>query len=141
MGKEVMDFGGGASPVEKNRRKQQGILVVDDEPGVLRYTQKTLQRFGYKVFVASNGFDAVTLFKKHTDEIDTVLLDVSMPKKNGVETYHELVSIDPKISVVFMSGYAGNHLDDLNRLESFQGFIAKPFTPLDLIEKLKAIKS
>ena len=82
------------------------ILVVDDEEKVLKTTAQMIERIGYSVLTVTNGRDAVSLFQKRNKSIDLVILDIVMPKLNGIETFHMLQSIDKDVRVLFASGYS-----------------------------------
>lgn len=113
------------------------ILVADDDEGIRRMTRAALERFGYKVFLAENGEEAVTLFQQHKDEIGVVLLDWAMPVMNGDEALRCILAENPCAKVVMSSGYAES--ERLGPVQS-QGpveFIQKPYTTVQLVEKLR----
>jgi len=69
------------------------ILAVDDEEPVREIARQIIERCGFKVLTAANGRDAAELFRKHSQEIVCVFLDLTMPHMDGEETFHELVRI------------------------------------------------
>lgn len=104
-----------------------GALVVDDDDIVRVVVQLGLERNGFEVWAASNGRDAVNLYREHQDRIAVVLLDVCMPEMDGPQTLQALQELNPNVLACFMSGNLGNHqLEDLKRLGA-ACFIAKPF--------------
>src|SRR5579871_1769853 len=78
------------------------ILVVDDEPGMLRYMRTILEVDSYNVETASSGSDAVMRIQKGPAP-DLVLLDLVMPGIDGLQTLEQLRQIDPKLKVVMLS--------------------------------------
>jgi PAS domain S-box-containing protein len=103
------------------------VLVVDDEEAVRGFVRRMLQPAGYPVLTASDGEEAVRVYREHRHEIACVLLDLTMPKLSGVETFLELRKVCPEVRVVLTSGYS-----EENALEQFAGlglagFIQKPF--------------
>ena len=110
------------------------LLVVDDEPYVLKSVSDALKDLGYDVISASGGYEAVALFEKDKDRIDGVLLDMVMPDLNGRQVLTRLKEIKPSIKVVLSSGYSLNGLGSDSRHLPGDGFIQKPFQ----IEQLAA---
>ncbi len=112
------------------------VLVVDDEPVVLKMAESTLRRYGYKVLVAANGREAVDLFRPCPEEIGLVLLDMTMPVLSGEETLRELRAIRPQVRVIVSSGY--NEIEALRRFgDGVAGFLQKPYRAATLAEKVK----
>lgn len=108
------------------------ILVVDDEPEVREVCREYVQHLGFKVMTAADGWEAVQLFRKHSDEIVCVLLDMMMPILDGLGTYQEFKKQRTDIPVILCSGY--NAIEATRRFSSqgLAGFIQKPFRLQDL---------
>ncbi len=103
------------------------ILVVDDEPLVLRMTAQVLSQSGYDVMTASSGDAAVELFRASSARVRAVVLDMVMPGMDGKATYLALRSVDPDVRVLLTTGYALNH-DAQGILDlGVRGFVSKPF--------------
>lgn len=79
------------------------ILLVDDDPDVVRSLRTTLTKAGYEVVPASNGAEAVRLWRELNGG-DLVLLDMFMPEKDGLETIIELRTHSPDVPIIAMSG-------------------------------------
>ena len=86
------------------RRQAETIFLVDDEPSFLAIISRTLNRSNYKVITASNGQDALELYKKHGQGISLVILDLMMPVMGGRECLQALRNMDPKVRVLVASG-------------------------------------
>jgi len=103
------------------------ILVVDDAAMIRALSQEILELSGYRVLTADSGAAALALFQEHHREIGCVLLDLSMPGMDGLQTFEALQQIKPGTKVLLVSGY---HPDTL-RLQygdkGFRGFLKKPF--------------
>ncbi len=115
------------------------ILFVDDEPDMLELGGYTLKQMGYALFTASDGFEALEIYRAHHAEIDCVLLDLSMPRMDGVETLLELRRINPAVRVILVSGYAEQELQ-----ERFDGlevgtFMEKPYNSRKLAAALEQV--
>ena len=104
------------------------ILVVEDEDNVRHLTERQLRRTGYKVLSAANGGEALLLCEQHDGPIDLLLTDVVMPRMNGRVLAERLQLIQPKMKVLFMSGYSGETLVQRGTLEAESPILTKPFT-------------
>jgi CheY-like chemotaxis protein len=104
------------------------ILLVDDEPGVRETASKLLARLGFQVLCAADGQQAIALFRGQAPRISGVILDLTMPHLDGVQTLAELRRIRSDIPVIISSGYSEQ--DVLQRFAGMQlsGFISKPYT-------------
>jgi two-component system, cell cycle sensor histidine kinase and response regulator CckA len=81
------------------------ILVVDDEPAILRLIELVLEQGGFRVLSAENGFDALRVSESHRGEIDLLVSDVRMPGMDGPTLAKKLLEADPDLPVLFISGY------------------------------------
>ena len=113
------------------------ILVVDDEPSVLKVVRRMMEKFGYSVMTASDGREGLETFKKKSNEIILVLLDMTMPHLSGEELFREIKKIRKDVPVILTSGF--NEQDATNRFagKGLAGFIQKPFQLAKLAEKIR----
>jgi PAS domain S-box-containing protein len=129
--------------IEENESKlikgEETILLVDDEEYVRDVSIRQLERLGYKAFTASDGIEAVDIYKKKKKKIDLVLLDMVMPNLAGRETFRELKNINPKIKVVLISGFSQNDKATEILKEGALAFIQKPFKLYDLSKVLAGV--
>ena len=114
------------------------VLLVDDEEMVRRIANAALDQLGYRVIEASNGVEAVDLFRRRRYDIDLVILDLTMPLMTGEETLRKLRAIDPDVTVILSSGF--NETDATRHFEGrgLAGFLQKPYTLTRLSERLQA---
>jgi len=126
-------------PVQTTVRGHETILLVEDEPAILKMTTIMLERHGYTVLKASTPGEAIRLAREHIGRIDLLLTDVIMPKMNGRDLAENLVSIHPDIKRLFMSGYTANVITKHGVLNEGEHFIQKPFTMNDLGMKLHEV--
>jgi len=115
------ETGDGESPVSGT------VLVADDEEGVLTIARRLLERIGLSVICASDGQEAVDIYRERCGEIDCVILDLAMPRMDGHEAYRELCGIRPDVRVVISSGYGCQDIEDRFTDASLEGFIQKPY--------------
>lgn len=116
------------------------ILVMDDEDSIRLVICEILNRIGHEVVVASNGIDAVELYKEAKEmgrPYDVVILDLTIPlSPGGKEAIQKLKAIDPEVKAIASSGYS-KHAVMVNFEEyGFKGAIAKPYKVEDLIDVL-----
>jgi|GEM_PF-3091715 len=108
------------------------ILVVDDERLVRHVAKKTLLKCGHEVLLASDGKEAIEIFKSRGNDIDLVLLDLTMPNMNGEEAFYKLKDIDKEIPILLASGFSESVIRERFTTQSPSDFLQKPFTPTDL---------
>ena len=115
------------------------ILLVDDEDMIIDVSRQLLEKLGYTVLAASNGREAIEIYKNHLNEISLVIIDMIMPDLNGGETYDELKKINPDIKVLLASGYSldGQAQNIIDR--GCNGFIQKPFNINKLSNKIRTV--
>jgi len=113
------------------------ILVVDDEESVRMLTTRMLETFEFHVITACNGREAVDKFVTHADAITAVLLDVTMPVMDGLESMEKIREIRADVPVLFMSGYMRE--GELRNLNAATDFLQKPFKLEELREKLRLL--
>lgn len=120
-----------APPINDRLSKQlhgnETILVVEDEPLVRSLATRVLEQYGYSVLVAENATEAVGVFDENRNSIDLLLTDVVMPGISGVELSVDLLKQEPRLQVVFMSGYVDNKLNLAGITNSPHPFLKKPF--------------
>jgi|LSQX01.2.fsa_nt_gb signal transduction histidine kinase/CheY-like chemotaxis protein len=113
------------------------ILLVDDEELVRKTTRRLLERFGYRVLVADNGQEGVSVYAERQREIDLVLLDMMMPVMDGATAFRNLRAMNPAVPVVFCSGYSRDETAGELLREPLVGFVQKPFSPGELTHQLQ----
>ncbi len=113
------------------------LLIVDDAPYVLKALRDTLGAHGYEVHQAVNGEEAVTMYRKVIP--DVVLMDILMPKMDGVSATRSILEYDPhaKIIVVTAVGKRGLEKDCIEA--GAKGFIMKPFKTKDLMNTINSL--
>ena len=106
--------------------KEKNILIVDDDEDLTNLYETFLKFDGYKVDAFTDPVDALSYFRK--DVYDLVLLDLKMPKMNGVELYKELQNIDPNLSYRFITAANKEYIETLktNNPDLEKNIIYKP---------------
>ena len=114
------------------------ILVVDDEEAVRSVAMAFLQEMGYRVLTASDGEEAVGIFRNSREPIDLVILDMVMPAMGGRECFRALKAIQPGLRAVLSTGYDFNAAVQGILEEGMRGFVQKPYQLLQLSEVVAA---
>lgn len=114
------------------------VLVIDDEEAVRSVIGRLLGRQGYRVLLASSGREGIRLFEEHASEIRLVVLDWHLPGDPGERTFDELLSREPKLRVVLVTG---DHDADLgaNARQYLACMLLKPFTTAELMLAVSAV--
>ena len=113
------------------------VLIVDDEPVVLRMAKAALERNGYDVVTAHDGASAVEILRSGT-EVGLVLLDLSMPGMSGRETLTRLRAVREDLRVVVSSGFSEAECRSLFQHDRISGFVQKPYKSSRLAQMVKA---
>lgn len=116
---------------------RQTILLVDDETGILETQREMLEDFDYTVLTASDGQDALDIMQQ--GEVDLVISDVRMPRKNGYEMLREMREGKIDSDIIFVTGYGtiGSAVECMNNGAS--DYIEKPFDIFKLRDKIAAV--
>lgn len=137
---EGLVVGAGIEPASAPGRLPRGkILVVDDDDGVQAVARAMLEAAGLEVLNAGGGDEGLELFKRHSEEISVVLLDMTMPRLGGDEVLEELRRVDPEACVILMSGYTEQRVRRLLGPAGPAGFLRKPFRSEELMLKLQQV--
>jgi PAS domain S-box-containing protein len=118
-------------------RGHETVLLVEDEPAILRLTKLLLERLGYSVLAACTPGEAIRLAREHPGEIHLLMTDVVMPEMNGRDLAKNLLRLYPSIRRLFMSGYTADVIASHGVLDEGVNFLQKPFTVEDLAAKLR----
>ena len=114
------------------------ILLVEDEDAVRMFSQRALSTKGYEVMAADSGDSALELLKENPDkQIDLVVTDVVMPGIDGPTMVSTIREDNPKLKIIFMSGYTEDKLKEY--MNDNVWFLPKPFTLQKLAEKVKEV--
>ncbi len=120
-------------------RGSGSVLVIDDEPAVRRVTRAVLERLGFDVLEAADGAIAVEIFMREREHIRLALLDLTMPRMDGEETFRRLRQLDPDVRIVLMSGYNSQNVTTQFAGKGLAGFMQKPFRADELAAQVRAV--
>lgn len=116
------------------------ILVVDDEAGQRSLMRNTLQTEGYTVLESSDYDEALAVHGSHRGHIDLLLVDLSLPGGNGYELSKAILSMEPDLKVLFVSGHAGAALCKFLGIDVTDlHFLKKPLVVPDLVNRVRSV--
>ncbi len=116
--------------------QERTVLLVDDDPGVRQVGVRMLRYLGFSVLTAADGQQALELVQAQGDDIDCVLLDLTMPRMGGEETFVKLRALRSNIPVILSSGYNEQDVVQHFYRGGLAGFIQKPYSLTKLREIL-----
>ncbi len=126
-----------ATPDQAESGAGRTVLVVDDDPSVRELVRAVLTGHGFRVLEAGDGDEGLEVIRLRGDDIDVVLLDLTMPRMDGVEAFRQLRLLRPALRVVLMSGYARENVLELFQAAPPNDFLDKPFLRAELLAVLR----
>lgn len=113
------------------------VMIVDDEPGVLRLAKTVLDRAGYEVVTAPDAEAAQKLCADYDGRIDVLLLDIILPGTPGLELAPALLAMRPDMKLLYMGGYPSELVVGSKRAGA--PFIQKPFDGNGLVARVNQL--
>ena len=115
------------------------ILLVDDEAPIREIARATLEAYRYIVITANDGAEAITLYAQNIEEIRVVLMDMSMPKMDGLSSIRVIRKINPNVKIIAVSGLTEKtrltKLADIN----VNSYLPKPYTAEKLLKTIHEV--
>jgi len=120
-----------------NDLKKYTVLVVDDDKNILNVYKDLLEVFFKKVYIAGDGKEGLTNFKKYNPDI--IITDYKMPKINGLEMAEDILKIDEKIPIILLTAFDDKYIlkDAINK--NIVSFIQKPIKKEELFEAFNKV--
>jgi two-component system, cell cycle sensor histidine kinase and response regulator CckA len=115
------------------------VLLVDDEEMVRVVAKRMLEHFGFSVLLASDGAEALEIFRARLGTISLVILDLTMPRMDGIETLAALRGLSGDAKFLLSSGYSEHEISKRFAGQGFSGFIEKPYRLSELGDKLRHV--
>jgi len=115
----------------------QTVLVVDDEPQIVRVLRGYLEQAGYRVAAAYNGEEA--LYAARHEKPDLVILDLQMPKMDGLEVTRRIRAEQPEIAILMLTA----RVEETDRIVGLElgadDYVTKPFSPREVVARVRAV--
>jgi two-component system, cell cycle sensor histidine kinase and response regulator CckA len=115
------------------------ILLIEDEYLLLKATRQLLKSFGYSIYVAANGEEALEVFARHRNEIDLVLTDIGLPKISGIDVFNRLKELDPSVKVILASGFFEPDIRFSLQRAGAKGFVQKPYLNDEVLRIIREV--
>ncbi len=117
------------------------VLIIDDDPSLVKATSRLLRSMGFDVLIATGGREAVEICRAGAKEISVVLLDLMLSGEFSTETLRQLRSFRPAIKVILTSGH--DKQESVSRFAGLRldGFLRKPFGYAELESTIRAVLS
>ncbi|HEY6953451.1 MAG TPA: PAS domain S-box protein, partial [Bacteroidota bacterium] len=113
------------------------ILIVEDEEPLLNVLSGLLTSKGYRVFAAHDGYEAVETYEEHHKDISVVVSDLGLPKMTGQDAFLRMKSVNPKVKVIFGTGYLDPDLKTELLNLGARGFLSKPYSQDELLKRIR----
>jgi two-component system cell cycle sensor histidine kinase/response regulator CckA len=126
-------------PSDRLFKGSETILLVDDEQALRDLGSRFLSEAGYRTLLAANGEEALEVYRARKDEIDLVIMDLSMPGMGGHKCLQEILAINPQAKVVIASGYSANGQAKVALESGAASYVAKPFRLIDLLVTVRDV--
>jgi len=117
------------------------VLIVEDEESIREILMDILQETGCRTFSVPSAEEALAEFQNFEKPIDLLITDVILPGRRGPEMAEEFTKVYPDMKIMFMSGYPTDSFHPGLISHGRTSFIAKPFTPAMILDKLRQIFS
>ncbi|MGD9669030.1 MAG: response regulator [Hyphomicrobiaceae bacterium] len=128
--------------IEPNTASNAGILVLfaEDEGRTAELIAEYLTSHGFEVLSASNGREALELYRNHRSEIDVVVLDINLPLMPGHEVARAIRKLDPQCSIIMSTGYLEKGVSDALEKDGITTVLKKPYPAEDLISQIARLR-
>jgi len=135
---KVPAFAEEAAPAAPVAGGSETILIVEDEPILRSMARDILEECGYRILEASSGKEALDVWNQRANEIDLLLTDMVMPDGiSGADLVEKLQTSQPRLKVVFTSGYTANEVNQKMLARTRASFLAKPYTHAELAKTVR----
>jgi two-component system, cell cycle sensor histidine kinase and response regulator CckA len=121
----------------QSSKKGATLLIVEDEASVRDLLNLALTGFGYKVLLAGDDKEALSLWKQHAKDISLLISDLTLPTMNGLELFYLLREQMPSLKVLFLSGHFGNTMHR-QIIQQKLAYLQKPFSLGELAAKVQS---
>ena len=124
---------------EESRGGNETILFVEDEALLYETSRLVLASKGYNVLYAKDGLEALEVYRKHFKEIHLVLTDMDMPKLGGEKLVKAFLDINPRLKIIFASGFVEPEVKARVFKLGAKEFLAKPYDPVAMLSKVREV--
>ena len=117
----------------------EGILVIDDEPSLLKTVTQIIERYGYKVVGQTSSREALNMFQSQPNRFDLVITDMAMPKIPGDRVAQEMFRLRPGMPIILCTGHSDRIDENKAKALGIKAFIMKPFSKNDMMKTIRKV--
>jgi CheY-like chemotaxis protein len=123
------------SPITGTER----VLVVDDDPEIVRLIDEMLSSWGFRVAGCTSGIEALEVFRARPYDYDIIVTNQTMPRMTGIELASKVKAIRPDIPLILMTGYCDKISAETYRSLGFEGYLVKPILAGQLTRMIRSL--
>jgi PAS domain S-box-containing protein len=128
-----------SDPSEPIQGGTERILLVDDEPAIVKMEQQVLERLGYDVSSWAGSMEALDGFKADPHKFDLIISDMTMPNMTGIQLSNEIKAIRPDIPVIICTGFSDQINQENSRELGIQGYVLKPVIQREIAKLIRDV--
>ncbi len=132
---ETIDEQEEASPCPR----REHVLLVDDEPAVVRMTKTMLERMGYRVTALTDSSEALKVFTGNPDSFDLIITDQTMPDMTGIALAKEVLAVDPDMPIILCTGYSETVSPERAKEAGIREFLMKPVAKKEMAQAIRSV--
>jgi PAS domain S-box-containing protein len=126
------------TPISR-RDTNNTVLLVDDEPMVIEVGEMMLEAIGFDIVTAKDGIEALEQLRRYQSQIALIILDLTMPRMDGFEAFHEITRTAPEIPIIIASGYTRGQVRQQFREHEPAAYLKKPFRVDQLADTIRQV--
>ena len=137
---DPVPVGEGSDALAPPKGGNETVLIAEDDAEIRSIFGSLLSEYGYRVILAEDGESAVEKFRSNEGKIKLLILDIVMPKMNGVEVNAEIRKLQPSgVTTLYSTGYAKDIIQRRGELAASEDIIIKPVRPMELLRKVREL--
>ena len=117
----------------------ESVLLVDDEPGIIKMGSRMLESLGYQVTARTSSIEALELFRHEPKRFELVITDMTMPNMTGDRFAQEVMKIEPDMPVILCTGYSNQITESKAKDMGIKAFVMKPLVKRDLSDIVRQV--
>jgi DNA-binding NtrC family response regulator len=125
----------------QNPNVSRSVLIIDDEELIRNLARDVLEMHGFHILCAENGVEGIAVYKANKDTIACIILDLTMPRLSGLETYRQIKEIDTNAKIILSTGHGRDDMVQEIISLGVHGVIQKPYRIEELLHLVQTMMS
>src|SRR5438046_8297431 len=121
------------------RHETDTILRVEDEDAIRKVAHRILEKLGYNVLVAADGYEAISVASAHSGTIHMIVADVMLRESSGPDVVEAVRMLRPEVRALYLSGYGEQTVVEEGLVSAGDNFLQKPFDMDQLARRIRAV--